>query len=316
MKRKNQPKKLQPNKGALFYLTLACMLLTASLVVSILANKEESAEAIQALIEENDELDEFVSVPVPIDPVNPGKDLSQVSYTTAQIKRSELSHFVSSIKDLRKKFAKEPLVVGMPILKASITSEQLLENAFATRIPEGMRAITVKVDMESSVEGWARSGNFVDVILLSNKNRLEAKVIAENIKILSAGRSTAPSRGDKTAPRVPQTVTLLLNQEDALKVKAASSLGKITLALRGIGDETPSSSRSISQNDIIRAKGSGEINPFLGKMRGPDGSEWKLTRGNNWVKTKETPAQEKDLSDEERAKELSDSELIKLLAEQ
>jgi Flp pilus assembly protein CpaB len=95
-----------------------------------------------------------------------------------------------------------------------------------------MRAMTINVDATSAVEGWARPGTIVDVLLVTKER---TAVVAEKVKILSAERSVAP--GDSATSNVPSTVTLLTTQEQTLAINTAIPLGKIAFALRSARDD-------------------------------------------------------------------------------
>ena len=172
----------------------------------------------------------------------------------------------------------------MPVLRSAI-SNTLDMNAVVEGIPESMRAITVKVDAESAVEGWARSGNYVDVIVIK-ESRLggpEAKVIAENVKILSAGRVAQGSTAYASS-QLPATITVLVTQEDALKIKTAASIGKLTFALRGVADDTPVTAYNMNQKSLLGAK-SEERAKIKGYAKGPDGRKYVLTEKGGWEVT-------------------------------
>jgi Flp pilus assembly protein CpaB len=143
------------------------------------------------------------------------------------------------------------------------------------------------------VEGWVRSGSFVDVILLkqeqSSRSGISAKIIAENVRILSAGRSTEPLNGQTSAPRAPATVTMLVSQANALKIKTAASVGKLTFSLRGIGDTEPAIARTVNQGELLDS--AKNIIPkkqaYKGRATGPDGKTYVLGADSQWVRTLE-----------------------------
>ena len=236
-----------------------------------------------------DEPGKELMLPVPVQAVAQGESLENVEFVYVKWSAGEqTAGFVNDIAPYRKFVATKRLGPYMPIASSSIKSESLESNEVVERIPEGMRAITVKVDAESAVEGWAQSGSFVDVMVMrrlsNDDNSIETKVIAENVKILSAGRSTKTTSADM--PRPPATVTLLVDQSDALRIKTATHLGKITFSLRGLGDETPTLLTQMNQRALL---GSSKVvlptaKPFRGTATGPDGGEWVLTESNHWHK--------------------------------
>lgn len=144
------------------------------------------------------------------------------------------------------------------------------------------------MDAESAVEGWARSGNYVDVILVrmarDSSSALESAVIAENVRILSAGSSAVPMAGEQTTAHAPSTVTLLTSQEDALKIKTAVNLGKLTFALRGTGDRSPTIARLANQHALLNAPQARTAEPYKGKAKGPDGKLYVLDSHSQWLR--------------------------------
>jgi pilus assembly protein CpaB len=151
-----------------------------------------------------------------------------------------------------------------------------------------MRAITVRLDAESGVEGWARSGSYVDVIVIRASriasSGFEASVIAENVKILSANRSTETSPSSSSTAQ-PATATLLVTQQDALAIKTAQNIGKLTFALRGISDTLPTYTQRFSEKTLA---GSATQSPMVirGTAVGPDGQSYVLDNNNRWLKRK------------------------------
>lgn len=295
MKPVKRPRKLR-RRGSLLTPILALVVFTAlaSVVTFTRPAKVESVVEKQvALVNEQDRL----LVPVPIRPIARGEKLKEVPFTRVKWAKDQLvGDYLLEIPSSGDAVASSALPKLLPVPLSAVINESLDGNMVVEGIPEGMRAITVKVDAESAVEGWARSGNYVDVILIraskENEKGLEAKVIAENVKILSAGRSTKPLQGTGTAPEAPTTVTLLVNQEDSLKVKAAASLGKLTFALRGQGDEQPSSTIAMNQKKLLGESKTAKAQEedYKGFARGPDGKLFLLNGKSKWIRTTELPA--------------------------
>jgi Flp pilus assembly protein CpaB len=198
--------------------------------------------------------------------------------------------FVQSQEVIQGSVASRYLPARVPVARNSIESNMGESNGVVESIPRGMRAITVSVNRESAIEGWAQSGNFVDVIALTKSNSglgLEAQVIAENIKILSAGRSSSRRDIGSTAPKAPDTVTLLCEQEDCLKIRMASRIGSITFSLRGIQDVGPATSVALTQQKLLgnSKKVRAKRFDYNGFAKGPGGEVYLLTRESaQWVK--------------------------------
>ncbi len=238
-----------------------------------------------------------VLVPTPTRPIAKGEKLSSVPFTNVKWPKSRLTEdYILELDAYQESIATTALPKYLPVPVSAVTSGAFESNAVVEGIPEGMRAITVRVDEEAAVEGWARSGNYVDVIVIrSSKDSsvgLEAKVIAENVRILSAERSAAPLTTSGTAPKAPRTVTLLTSQEDALKIATAANIGKLTFALRGMGDQNPTLSTAMDQRKLLgEARTLRQVEEqFRGFARGPDGKVYVLSDDEmRWTLTPEVP---------------------------
>jgi pilus assembly protein CpaB len=241
--------------------------------------------------------DDSVLISVPSRALARGEQLSGVAFERVKWPKTKLSGgYIVDIAAYKEAYALSSIPALLPIPQSAVSTSPIDANAVVEAIPAGMRAITVKVDAESAVEGWARSGNSVDVILVRAARDpgvgLESLIIAENVKILSAGSSVVPVDSSKTAPKAPNTVTLLTSQEDALKIKTAANLGKLTFALRGAGDQLPAVATSVDQRRLLGAPPTAEPRrePFKGRAKGPDGKLYVLGRDAQWLKSAEESA--------------------------
>ncbi|MCB0329629.1 MAG: Flp pilus assembly protein CpaB [Bdellovibrionales bacterium] len=176
---------------------------------------------------------DIVKVPVPVEPVSAGIKLStvkfkKISYPAHQVPLGairDLSSYADAVT-----LAKIP--ANIPVFKENLTFSSLKSNPVIDQIPNGMRAMTIKVDATTAVEGWASSGSIVDVLLVEKE---KTTVVAEKVKILSAERSVTPVEQGES-PKLPTTVTMLVTQEQCLAINTAIPRGKIAFALRSSDD--------------------------------------------------------------------------------
>lgn len=265
---------------------LGAVCLGAFVLVAASSRSEAPPPRIQIVSEE-----ESVSIPTPVRQIARGERLGSVEFVSVRWPKSKLQEgqYLVVTAQYANAYALSSLPAHLPVPLAALSNLAPDQNAVAEAIPQGMRAITVKVDAESAIEGWARSGNFIDVILVrTSKDQtigLESLIIAENVKILSAGASAQPIASGDTAPKAPNTVTLLVSQEDALKIKTASNLGKLTFALRGTGDSAPTLSVSVDQKKLFGT--TPKPATFTGKATGPDGSQYVLAKDKRWFRAGE-----------------------------
>lgn len=108
-------------------------------------------------------------------------------------------------------------------------------------IPDGYRAMTVKVDDVVGVSGFIQPGTLVDVVVTINppedrqRDRV-SKIVLQNIKVLANGQNIDKPRNEKEVERV-KAVTLQVTPEQAEKLALASSEGKLQLVMRNAVDQ-------------------------------------------------------------------------------
>ncbi len=140
-------------------------------------------------------------------------------------------------------FQKISDVVGRGVVTSVVLNEPILQSKLAAAgaggglmaaIPDGMRAVSVKVNDVIGVAGFVVPGSRVDVILSGSpakNNEVDmSKVILENIQVLAAGQNVTNDANGK--PQSVQVVTLLVTPDDSQKLALASVDGKIQLSLR------------------------------------------------------------------------------------
>jgi pilus assembly protein CpaB len=113
-------------------------------------------------------------------------------------------------------------------------------------IPEGMRAVSVRVNEVIGVAGYVLPGNRVDILATASPTDAHAdtttKVILSNVQVVTAGTRMEQDQ-EKGKPMQVTVVTLLVYPDQAERLALASTEGKIQLALRNPLDtgapETP-----------------------------------------------------------------------------
>ncbi len=172
--------------------------------------------------------------PVPVEPVPAGTKVRDIKFTMASFPRHQVPQSaLESLEGVIDGVTVAPLPANLPIYAANFSKIGGGRNPVLEKIPPGMRAMTIKVDATTAVEGWAGSGSIVDVLLIEKE---KTTVIAEKVQILSAERSVSPVEG-ASAPSVPSTVTLLVTQEQCLAINTGIPLGRIAFALRSNRDD-------------------------------------------------------------------------------
>lgn len=210
---------------------------------------------------------DMVEVLVPIQTIDQGKPLEPSQFRKEKRVKDGLSPKVVRDYDEIQGFYARTLIVPDQPLHADYITKTRPVNEIIQQIPEGFRAVTIRVDQISSVEGWARPGALVDVVWASKVNGQAAvTVIVEGAKILSAERITENQNGaapgaDGKNPNgaVPSTVTLLVTSDDANKIQLATTAGSLSLNLRGeSGGGKGISGGTITVDDLLLRRGTEE----------------------------------------------------------
>lgn len=233
---------------------------------------------------------DVVEVPVPERPVPAGTFVRDIKTRIEKFPRHQLpAGVVHNLRALSQKVTLVSLPGGLPVMSANIGDADEASNPILGHIPPGMRAMTVKVDATSAVEGWARSGSVVDVLLVE---KTRTTVIAEQVRVISAERSLSPvDVGANTRSGVPSTVTLLVTQEQCLAISTAVPLGKISFALRSSRDEDGWRAHRFSSDEFYEkrhAPSKSHIGGVVSFGKGGDRKQYALVDG-RWIPADSVP---------------------------
>ena len=120
-------------------------------------------------------------------------------------------------------------------------------------IPEGMRALSVRVNDVIGVAGYVLPGTRVDVIATVSPTQqqtdMTSKVVLTNVLVLAAG--TRIEQDPEQKPISVSVVTLLVDPLEAERLTLASTEGKIQLALRHPLDKTAPATPGIRPAALI-----------------------------------------------------------------
>jgi len=138
-----------------------------------------------------------------------------------------------------------PIVKNEVILPAKLASKES-GAGLPPVIPEGMRAVSVRVNEVIGVAGYVLPGNRVDILATASPTDVHSdittKVILSNVQVVTAGTRMEQDQ-EKGKPMQVTVVTLLVYPDQAERLALASTEGKIQLALRNPLDtgapETP-----------------------------------------------------------------------------
>ena len=148
-------------------------------------------------------------------------------------------------------FSSPQELVGRGLIQPVSQNEPLLPSKLAPigsgaglppMIPDGMRAVSVRVNDVIGVAGYVLPGTKVDVLVtVSPTNQttdMTSKVFLTNVTVLTAGTRIERDVEKDNKPVAVSVVTLLVDPLQAESLTLASTEGKIQLALRNPLDKT------------------------------------------------------------------------------
>lgn len=132
-----------------------------------------------------------------------------------------------------------PLRANEPLLSSKLAGEGA-GGGLPVLIPEGMRAVSVKVDEVVGVAGFVVPGTRVDVLTTLTPRTAQGsattRLVLQNVAVAATGQSIEHDLQGKPQPSA--VITLLVTPEQAEVLTLASTEGRIQLALRNTLDGT------------------------------------------------------------------------------
>jgi pilus assembly protein CpaB len=154
---------------------------------------------------------------------------------------------------------------GRVVTAALLRGEPLTESRLApvgaraglsAVVPEGKRAMTVRVNDVVGVAGFALPGTFVDVLVNTQNegarrgdaDRAISKIVLERILVLAVAQE---SDRDASKPKVVSAVTLELTPAQAERLDLARSVGTLSLVLRNQTDPQSAATDGATKAELL-----------------------------------------------------------------
>ncbi len=158
-------------------------------------------------------------------------------------------------------------LVGTVVRNAITAGEPLTQGALvhpgdrgflAAALGPGMRAITVSVSAESGVAGFVFPGDRVDLALTQTIDGDDGgpalyvtDTIVRNLRVLATDQRTSSKNADgKDEVLTFASVTLEVTPRIAEKITVAQVMGKLSLALRPLADDSAELERAIAAGEV------------------------------------------------------------------
>ena len=147
---------------------------------------------------------------------------------------------------------REPILAGEPIIGRKIVRAGD-SGYMAAYLEPGMRAMAIRVNVETAAGGFILPGDRVDLVLTREANlgnvgasegdrsKFTSATVLQNIKVLAIDQSTRA--GDDEQAVVGATATLEVGPRDAEALALAKSEGELSLVLRSYADTAGPSGR-------------------------------------------------------------------------
>lgn len=151
--------------------------------------------------------------------------------------------------------AKASMQRGEPILESRLAPVGT-KGGLSAVVPEGKRAMTVRVNDVIGVAGFALPGTYVDVMVNTqaegsknnDKDRTISKIVLERILVLAVAQE---ADRDTTKPKVVNAVTLELTPEQAEMLDLARSVGSLSLVLRNQTEMKTAATDGITKAELL-----------------------------------------------------------------
>lgn len=187
-----------------------------------------------------------------------------------------------------------PIGVREPITTLKLAPEGAAAGLPAV-VPEGYRAMTVKVDDVVGVSGFVMPGSYVDivaVILPVAQNAAQgpiSKIVLQNIKVLASG-AKIDSPQDQRSPADVKAVTLQVTPEQAEKLVLAANEGRLQLVMRNYGDQEDTQTPGANKASLLAARSEPEPSNEKASETKPVTSKPRVKRTNLVAQRVEKPA--------------------------
>ncbi|HEX5216250.1 MAG TPA: Flp pilus assembly protein CpaB [Vicinamibacterales bacterium] len=160
-------------------------------------------------------------------------------------------------------FSQPEEVVGRGVTAAFAANEPITEDKLAAKnmggglppqIPQGMRAMSVRVNDVVAVAGFTTPGTRVDVLVTVKANQEPiSRVVLSNVQVLTANTKYEVEKNQQGQSMPITIVTFLLTPQDAEKMALAQNEGQIMLALRNPLDVAATETQGARMSSLFGA---------------------------------------------------------------
>lgn len=147
-----------------------------------------------------------------------------------------------------RRHARRPIGRGDPITTARVS--EFGERVTITQsLAPDRRAVAIRVDAVTAVGGFVTPGDRVDIILTQSRGEnFRSGTILQNIRVIGTDQDADEMRD---TARVSRTVTVDVTAEEGQVLALAQQAGRLSLALRTVGDESRQPLGIVHLDDLL-----------------------------------------------------------------
>ena len=159
----------------------------------------------------------------------------------------------TKLDEVAGRIALMPIGIREPITDGKLAAEGEAAG-LGVLIPEGYRAMTVKVDDIVGVSGFVQPGSFVDIVAvitpLQGTQGPISKIVLQNIKVLASGPKIDSPQNQREPSHV-SAVTVLVTPEQSEKLVLATSEGRLQLVMRNYSDQEDTRTAGANKSTLL-----------------------------------------------------------------
>lgn len=159
----------------------------------------------------------------------------------------------TDLAKLQDRVAKVAIPRGDAVLERKL-SPPGTQGGLSAVIAEGKRAMTVRVNDVVGVAGFALPGNYVDVMVNTQRDKSaggESQIsltVLEQVLVLAVAQEASR---DETKPKVVSAVTLELAPDEAERLDLARNVGTLSLVLRNQLDRESVATKGVTREQLL-----------------------------------------------------------------
>lgn len=157
-----------------------------------------------------------------------------------------------------------PIVSGEPVLVERVSGKDG-RASISYNLPEGMRAVSIPVNAVTSVSGFVRPGDVVDVLLTrdvpgDDGGGRMTDILLPNVQVLAIDQASGIKN---TNPAVGKTAVMLVDKTGAQILTLAREMGTLSLALRNIENQEFDTLRFPRNRTFVTTRDINRNRPFF-----------------------------------------------------